>query len=241
MRYRGATTICPNARELAAVTGESASDLKWLLPAGQAMVASLNLQYMLVTLSEKGIAILRQDTRTHIPAAARQVYDVSGAGDTVVAVVAAAIAAGVPSRGRGQAGECRSRDRDRQSGNCAYPARRIAGSAIAGVAGWFGREGPARSKDFWLGLRPGARVESRIVFTNGCFDVLHLGHIMLLEQARRMGDRLIVAVNSDRSVRALKGATRPLMREQDRARILAALAAVDAVVIFDDETPLTLD
>ena len=94
-RYRGATTICPNAKELAAVTGESASDLKWLLPAGQAMVASLNLQYMLVTLSEKGIAILRQDSHTRIPAAARQVYDVSGAGDTVVAVVAAAMAAGV--------------------------------------------------------------------------------------------------------------------------------------------------
>jgi D-beta-D-heptose 7-phosphate kinase / D-beta-D-heptose 1-phosphate adenosyltransferase len=81
---------------------------------------------------------------------------------------------------------------------------------------------------------------SRIVFTNGCFDVLHLGHITLLEQARRTGDRLIVAVNSDRSVRALKGAMRPLVREQDRARVLAALAAVDAVVVFDEETPLRL-
>ncbi len=80
----------------------------------------------------------------------------------------------------------------------------------------------------------------RVVFTNGCFDLLHVGHISLLEQARRMGDRLIVAVNSDRSVRGLKGRRRPLVREQDRAQILAALSAVDAVVIFDDATPLRL-
>ncbi len=96
-KYRGATTICPNAKELAAVTGEAAGDLKWLLNAGQKMVAALNLQYMLVTLSEKGMAILRQDSQTHVPAAARQVFDVSGAGDTVVAVVAACIAARMPA------------------------------------------------------------------------------------------------------------------------------------------------
>jgi len=80
----------------------------------------------------------------------------------------------------------------------------------------------------------------RVVFTNGCFDLLHVGHISLLEQARRMGDRLIVAVNSDRSVRALKGRRRPMVREQERAQVLAALSAVDAVVIFDDATPLQL-
>ena len=85
-RYRGATAICPNAKELAAVTGESAGDLERLLSAGQAMTAALGLEYMLVTLGEKGIAILRPDSRIHAPAAARQVYDVSGAGDTVVAV-----------------------------------------------------------------------------------------------------------------------------------------------------------
>ena len=80
----------------------------------------------------------------------------------------------------------------------------------------------------------------QVVFTNGCFDLLHIGHIALLEQARRMGDRLIVAVNSDRSAQKLKGPDRPLVQEQERARILAALAAVDAVVVFDDSTPLRL-
>ncbi len=238
-RYRGATTICPNAKELAAVTGESASDLKWLLAAGQAMVASLNLQYMLVTLSEKGIEILRQDSRTQVPAAARQVYDVSGAGDTVVAVVAAAIAGGVPIEDAvrlanvaagiviGKVGTVPIQ-REELMGTLAQELQLRSDGKVLRLEGLLARTAAWRS------------CGSRIVFTNGCFDVLHLGHITLLEQARRMGDRLIVAVNSDRSVRALKGAKRPLVREQDRARILAALAAVDAVVVFDEETPLRL-
>ena len=236
-RYHGATTICPNARELAAATGESASDLKWLLAAGQSMVAALNLQYMLVTLSEKGITILRQDSRCHVPAAARQVFDVSGAGDTVVAVVAVAVGAGVSIEA----------------------AVRLANAAAGVVIGKVGTV-PIQREELLGALgqefQPGSdekvmpleglltRVAgwrsqgSQIVFTNGCFDLLHMGHITLLEKARRMGDRLIVAVNSDRSVRALKGSERPLVREHDRARIVAALAAVDAVVVFDEETPL---
>jgi D-beta-D-heptose 7-phosphate kinase/D-beta-D-heptose 1-phosphate adenosyltransferase len=238
-RYRGATTICPNARELSEATGESASDLKWLLSAGQSMVASLNLQYMLVTLSEKGITILRQDSRHHVPAAARQVFDVSGAGDTVVAVIAAAIAAGVPIE----------------------PAVQMANAAAGIVIGKVGtvpiqreellgalsNEAEADWRDKVMLLEPlltkvaGWRArELQVVFTNGCFDLLHVGHIALLEQARRMGDRLVVAINSDRSVLELKGTERPLMRQQDRARILSAIAAVDAVVIFDESTPLRL-
>jgi len=238
-RYHGATTICPNAKELAAATGESASDLKWLLAAGQSMVAALNLQYMLVTLSEKGITILRQESRCHVPAAARQVFDVSGAGDTVVAVVAAAVGAGVSIEA----------------------AVRLANAAAGVVIGKVGTV-PIQREELLGALgqefQPGSdekvmpleglltRVAgwrsqgSQIVFTNGCFDLLHMGHITLLEKARRMGDRLIVAVNSDRSVRMLKGPGRPLVREQDRARIVAALAAVDAVIVFDDATPLRL-
>ena len=238
-RYRGATAVCPNARELAAAAGESAAELPRLLAAGQAMTAALGLEYTLVTLSEKGIAILRPDSRTHAPAAARQVYDVSGAGDTVVAVVAAAMAAGVAIE----------------------TAARLANVAAGIVIGKVGTVPVQRGE--LLGVlaeevQPGsdekvvplevllARVAGwrsrglQVVFTNGCFDLLHAGHIALLEQARRMGDRLIVAVNTDRSVNRLKGPDRPLVREQDRARILAALAAVDAVVVFDESTPLRL-
>lgn len=86
----------------------------------------------------------------------------------------------------------------------------------------------------------GKRNDKRVVFTNGCFDLLHLGHITLLEDARREGDRLVVAINSDASVRGLKGPARPIVSERERARILAALAAVDAVVVFDEPTPLKL-
>ncbi len=238
-RYRGATAICPNAKELAAVTGEPVSDLNRLLAAGQAMTAALGLESMLVTLSEKGIAILRPDSRIHVPARARQVYDVSGAGDTVVAVVAAALASGVAIGAaarlanlaagivigkvgtvpihRGELLGAVSEELQPGSGEKVVPLELL----LARIAGWRSR-----------GLQ--------VVFTNGCFDLLHIGHIALLEQARRMGDRLIVAVNSDDSVRRLKGPERPLVREQDRARILAALAAVDAVVVFDETTPLRL-
>jgi len=238
-RYRGATAICPNATELAAATGEPATDLNKLLSAGQAMVPVLDLEYMLVTLSEKGIAILRRDSRVHVPAAARQVYDVSGAGDTAVAVVAAALASGVAIETaarlaniaagivigkvgtvpiqRGELLGALSEELQRGSEDKVLPPELL----LAQVANWRSR-----------GLQ--------VVFTNGCFDLLHIGHITLLERARRMGDRLIVAVNGDRSVRRLKGFERPLVQECDRARILAALAVVDAVVVFDESTPLRL-
>ena len=238
-RYRGATTICPNRKELAAVTGEAVADLKWLLNAGQKMVAALNLQYMLVTLSEEGMAILRQDSCRHIPAAARQVFDVSGAGDTVVAVVAASIAAHMPAETAAQlaniaAGIVISKvgtvpiQRDELPGVLSREEEAVREEKVVSLETLKARIGGWRSRGF------------RIVFTNGSFDLLHVGHLSLLEQARRMGDRLIVAVNSDRSVRALKGKRRPLVREQERAQILAALASVDAVVVFDEATPLHL-
>lgn len=238
-RYRGATTICPNARELALATGEGASELTWLLAAGQKLVASLNLQHMLVTLGAKGIAILRQDSCTRLPATARQVFDVSGAGDTVVAVVAAAAAARMPVELAVQAANLAAGvvigkvgtvpiQREEllgvlsQASDCISDEKVVALQALQErVAGWRSR-----------GLR--------IVFTNGCFDLLHVGHVRLLQQARRMGDRLVVALNSDRSVRRLKGRNRPVVNAADRAQVLAALAAVDAVVLFDEETPLLL-
>ncbi|HEY4900481.1 MAG TPA: D-glycero-beta-D-manno-heptose 1-phosphate adenylyltransferase, partial [Terriglobales bacterium] len=162
-----------------------------------------------------------------------------GAGDTVVAVLAAAMASGV------------------QIEAAARLANIAAGVVIGKVGtvpiqrgellGALTRELQPGSDEKVLRLDPLlARVagwrsrELQLVFTNGCFDLLHIGHIALLEKARRMGDRLIVAVNSDNSVRRLKGPDRPLVRERDRARILAALAAVDAVVVFDESTPLRL-
>ena len=238
-RYRGATTICPNLSELSVATGISTKALDELLAAAQNLVENLDLDYMAATMSEKGIALLRRASRFIAPAAARQVFDVSGAGDTVIATMALALASGLEMEIAIQ---------------LANVAAGIAVSKVGTV--------PVNCEELLMSLMPQIELQAqekvlsldtlraraaawrsageRVVFTNGCFDLLHIGHITLLEDARREGDRLIVAINSDASVQSLKGPTRPIVGERERARILAALAAVDAVVVFDEPTPLQL-
>ncbi len=238
-RYAGATTICPNLIELCAATGLPAGPLDELLSAGQRLVEDLGLEYLTATLSEKGIALLRPSSRWIAPAVARQVFDVSGAGDTVIATLGLALAAGL----------------DVES---AVQLANVAAGVVVGKVGTV----PVTREELLMSLMPqmdlqaqekvlppedlGARVAAwrsageTVVFTNGCFDLLHIGHITLLEDARREGDRLVVAINSDASVQGLKGPSRPIVGERERARILAALAVVDAVVAFDEPTPLRL-
>lgn len=238
-RYRDATIICPNLAELAAATGTEVRDLDAVLAAGQQLCAQLSLDCMAVTLSEKGIAVLRRDSRFVAPAVARQVFDVSGAGDTVIATLAMAMA-------------------NRLDLETAVQLANIAAGVVVSKVGTV----PVTRDELLvqlmpdIELRPEEKVLSleqlkvrasawrsagqSVAFTNGCFDLLHLGHVTLLEEARRQGDRLIVAINCDSSVRQLKGPSRPVVCERDRARILAALAAVDAVVIFQEATPLRL-
>lgn len=238
-RYRGATAICPNLKELAAATGESAANLDRLLSAGQALLPSLEVEFIAVTLGEKGIALLQRTSRFHAPAVVRQVYDVSGAGDTVIAVLALAMACGVPIE-------------------TAVQLANVAAGVVVGKVGTvpIQREELLGALSEEISLRMDEKVlqldrllsrvtmwgsaGQRVVFTNGCFDILHIGHIRLLEEARRKGDRLIVGLNSDDSVRRLKGPLRPIVGEGERAQVLAALSAVDAVVVFDEDTPLRL-
>jgi D-beta-D-heptose 7-phosphate kinase / D-beta-D-heptose 1-phosphate adenosyltransferase len=238
-RYRGATAICPNLKELLAATGEAATDLDSRLNAGQRLVSGLGVQYLAVTLGEQGIALLQRNSRSHAPAVVRQVYDVSGAGDTVTAILALAAACAVPVE----------------------TAIELANTAAGIVVGKVGTVPIQRQELLGALSQPAAlpmdekvlrrdRLLSRvsawrsagqsIVFTNGCFDILHIGHIGLLEQARHKGDRLIVGLNSDDSVRRLKGPLRPIVAEPERARVLAALSSVDAVVVFNEDTPLRL-
>jgi D-beta-D-heptose 7-phosphate kinase/D-beta-D-heptose 1-phosphate adenosyltransferase len=183
--------------------------------------------------------LVRPGNRLVAPAQARQVFDVSGAGDTVVAVLALSLASGLQPE-------------------TAVQLANIAGGIVVGKVGTVPVEKhellAALSLDIALHAedRVFTRDEvvkraalwkangERVVFTNGCFDLLHIGHITLLEQARHCGDRLVVAINSDASVSCLKGPNRPIVGQADRARVLAALAAVDAVVIFDEATPLNL-
>ena len=239
LRYRGATTICPNLKELSAATGESRTDLDRLLLAGQALVPALALEFMAVTLGEKGIALLRSDSQLHVPAVARQVYDVSGAGDTVIAVLALAIASGMPREAAAKLANIAAGIVVGKVGTVPVEREELLGALSEQQAA------AIDEKMFSLNrlLAQVSRWRSsgqRIVFTNGCFDLLHVGHIRLLEEARRKGDRLVVGLNSDASVRRLKGPSRPLVEERERALVLAALSAVDAVVVFGESTPLRL-
>jgi len=238
-RYRGATTICPNLHELSAATGMVGESMQSMLSAGQHLVSELDLDFLTVTLSEKGISILREDRQEIFPAVARQVFDVSGAGDTVVAAMALAVASGLEL-------------------SAAAQLANVAAGVVVSKVGTV----PVTSDDLLASLMPQIELNTEekvvelsqlkrrmllwqsqgetVVFTNGCFDLLHIGHISLLQQARREGDRLVVAINSDESVSCLKGPSRPIVRERERAYVLAALGVVDAVVIFGESTPLEL-
>lgn len=238
-KYSGATTICPNLGELAAATGVAAHQTNALLDAGQALLAEHDFAYLMVTMSEKGITLLRRDSRYHSPARAREVFDVSGAGDTVIATLAAGLAGGLQIE-------------------TAVELANLSAGIVVGKMGTV----PIAQHELIAALTPSAgltagekildleRIQRRvaewratgetIVFTNGCFDLLHIGHITLLEDCRRFGTKLVLGLNADASVCRLKGPTRPIVGERERARVMAALAAVDAVVLFEEDTPLEL-
>ena len=238
-KYAGCDAISPNRLELAAATSTDYGDMELLLQKGERLRAELGIRHLVVTLGELGIALIESGSVQRFPALAREVFDVSGAGDTVIATTGAAIAACLPL----------------------HEAIRLANVAAGIVVGKLGTvpiskdellarlasEGETSqadkicSRESLMKRVAQWRVSGqKIVFTNGCFDLLHVGHLALLEQAKREGDCLVVALNTDRSVRSLKGPGRPIISEDARARIVAALPSVDAVVLFDEETPLDL-
>ena len=233
-RYAGADVITPNRRELAQATKMPAETEAEVVAAAMSLRAVHGFGAVLVTRSEDGMTLVDADGAQHYPAEAAEVFDVSGAGDTVVAALAAALAAGLDLR----------------------VAARIANIAAGIVVGKVGTA-VARTDDLLAALTPQGGALRKVVtreaaaeqaerwrrrgwrtgFTNGCFDLLHPGHVHLLEQARGQCDRLIVGLNSDASVRRLKGSTRPVQPEAARAAVLASLSAVDLVVVFDEDTP----
>ncbi len=242
-RYRGATTICPNLGEISA----AARAPEWTrvhgieepLCAAESMVRELNLEFLTATLSEKGIALVRPGKIFTAPAVARKVFDVSGAGDTVIAVLALCLASALSPETGVQLANLAAGIVVGKVGTVPVEKHELLAALVPEVAlsaanKALSREELADRVVMWRANN------ERVVFTNGCFDLLHVGHITLLEQARRYGDRLIVAVNSDASVRALKGPNRPIVGERERVAVLAALAAIDAVVVFDEPTPLEL-
>lgn len=238
-RYRGATCVTPNTAELALVSGtETDGDEQALAACAASIRKRFDLESLLVTRGPDGMCLVKQDNHTDaISADAREVFDVSGAGDTVIATLAAALAAGF----------------------AISEAARIANAAAGVVVAKLGTQ-PISFPELDAALKTadkhGAKrynldaaiiqtqswraAGQKIVFTNGCFDLLHPGHIDLLNQASSFGDHLIVGLNTDASVKRLKGSGRPILSEHDRAAILGALESVTMVVLFDEETPLAL-
>ena len=233
-RYRGATLITPNRSEFEAVAGPCRDDTE-LESRGQAMLAELELEALLITRGEQGMTLLRHTAPPlHLPTHAKEVYDVTGAGDTVIATLAAGLASGLPIA------------------EATHLANQAAGLAVGklGTAtisraelaqALQGQRARQRGVIDLAGLLPllrMARAEGEtLVATNGCFDILHPGHVDYLQRARELGDRLLVLVNSDASVQRLKGPDRPINPLPHRMAMLAALEAVDWVVPFEEDTP----
>ena len=236
-RYAGASAITPNRAEFERIVG-ACEDLPALEAQGQALCRRLGLERLLVTRSEAGMTLLGVDSTRHLPARAREVFDVTGAGDTVIAWLAGALAAGLDWPAAAALANAAAGVAVGHSGAVAVtPAALQAAIAPGEPAGRLGvLAWPALQAEVAAARRRG----ERIVMTNGCFDLLHPGHVAYLAAARALGDRLLVAVNDDASVRRLKGPSRPINPLADRLQLLAALRSVDWVVPFTEETPAAL-
>ena len=238
-KYRGATILTPNRKEAEQASGIAIVDETSLNLAAAKLLENLNLSALLITRSEAGMSLFRPDSDPlHIPTVAREVYDVTGAGDTVLAVLSLGLAAGL------------SVDDSAQLANTAagIVVGKLGTSTLkpAEILDEIGREhrdsdNKIKNLDVLAEIISAEKSRGKkIVFTNGCFDLLHVGHVKYLQKARSFGDLLILGLNSDASIKRLKGDKRPLIGEEERAHILAALDCIDYVVVFDEDTPLRL-
>ncbi len=236
-KYQGATVLTPNMAEMEGVVG-SVEEESRLAEKAQSLKEKLELDNLLVTRSEKGMSLFSDESPFHLPAKAREVYDVTGAGDTVVSTLAVALASG-------------------QSMQHACVLANIAASIVVGKLGTSvitptelalalneqstHLDGGVMNEEQLIRAMALAKSKGeRVVMTNGCFDILHAGHVSYLQAAAQLGDRLIVAVNTDESVTKLKGPGRPVNSVDRRMAVLAGLSAVDWVVPFSEETPQRL-
>ncbi|MEE3300938.1 MAG: bifunctional D-glycero-beta-D-manno-heptose-7-phosphate kinase/D-glycero-beta-D-manno-heptose 1-phosphate adenylyltransferase HldE [Pseudomonadota bacterium] len=233
-KYRGATLLTPNLSEFEAVAGYSNNEEEFVNK-GLRLVKDLNLEAILITRGEHGMTLIRPDSpELHLPARAQEVFDVTGAGDTVISVLAAAMAAG-----------------DGLADSTALA--NLAAGLVVGKLGTAAISGPELRRAVLVELDSGRGVmtaeqlriavqdakahDEKIVFTNGCFDIVHAGHVGYLAKAKQLGDRLIVAINDDESAHRLKGPGRPINPVERRMAVLAGLEAVDWVVSFSEDTP----
>jgi D-beta-D-heptose 7-phosphate kinase/D-beta-D-heptose 1-phosphate adenosyltransferase len=239
-RYRGIDVLKPNAQELAEATGMPVETDDQVVAAARKALAQAQVGAILVTRSERGMSLIEASGRvTHAPTWAREVYDVSGAGDTVIATLASALAVGADLAEAVKLANAAAGVVVGKIGTSVVYPEELAGAV---------HEGSMHQAESKILTLPRALDEishwrakgQRIGFTNGCFDLLHPGHVSLLAQARGACERLVVGLNTDQSVKRLKGDSRPVQSETARALVMASLSSVDLVVLFDEDTPLQL-
>lgn len=237
--YHGATILTPNRKEAEAASGVAIRDTATLAQAAEVIMETAGLEQLLITRSEEGMSLFsRNGEAVHIPTVAREVFDVSGAGDTVLSALAVGIASGLAMAEAARLANIAAGIAVGKLGTSTVsPAEIVNAVGLAHTDS----ESKIKNRDVLAAIIETEKARGkRIVFTNGCFDLLHAGHVKYLQKARRLGDMLVLGLNSDASVRRLKGARRPLIGEEERAHILAALDCIDYVVIFDEDTPLEL-
>ncbi|QEY59853.1 bifunctional D-glycero-beta-D-manno-heptose-7-phosphate kinase/D-glycero-beta-D-manno-heptose 1-phosphate adenylyltransferase HldE [Pseudomonas sp. C27(2019)] len=235
--YRGATLLTPNLAEFEAVVGHCTDEAQ-LMQRGAIMLQELELEALLITRGEQGMTLLRHGVPAlHLPARAREVFDVTGAGDTVISTMAAVLAAGESLPQAMTLANLAAGIVVAKLGTATISAPELR-RAIQREEG--AERGVLSLQQLKAAVEDARAQGERVVFTNGCFDILHAGHVSYLEQAREQGDRLIVAVNGDASVTRLKGPGRPINSVDRRMAVLAGLGAVDWVVSFSEDTPENL-
>ena len=238
-RYRGATLLTPNRKEAEAAAGIPIRDSDSLLQAAEIIMEKAGLEHLLITRSEEGMSLFSRDGEpVHIPTVAREVFDVSGAGDTVLAALAVGIAAGMDIAEAARLANIAAGIAVGKLGTSTVSPDEIIGAVSLAHSD---SDSKIKNRDVLAGIIALEKAKGKkVVFTNGCFDLLHAGHVKYLQKARSLGDLLILGLNSDASIRRLKGENRPLIGEEERAHIMAALNCIDYVVIFEEDTPLEL-
>ena len=237
-KYSGASLITPNLSEFEAVVGVCESE-EALVKKANTLSAEFNIEALLVTRSEHGMSLMQQDyDPVHIPTRAREVFDVTGAGDTVISTLAASLGAGVTLERAMVLSNLAAGVVVAKSGTASVSLRELENAIQESSSNT--EHGILEEQDLYPLLDRCRTRGETIVMTNGCFDILHAGHVTYLEQASELGDRLLVAVNVDETVRRLKGEDRPVNKVENRMRMLAALRCVDWVVAFTEDEPTRL-
>ena len=237
-KYLGATVITPNRKETSAAVGFEITNAETAAKAAEELARKLKLQAVVITLDKEGAYLRTEDTSQIIPTRGRSVYDVTGAGDMVLATLAITLAAGCDYETAVQLSNITGGIEVEKFGTATVTIEEIANEIVSQKRGTSGK---VRSIEVLLDeLTWHRKGKKTIVFTNGCFDVIHRGHIEYLEFCKSQGDLVVVGVNSDISVKIIKGPARPINNQNDRAIVLAALEMVDYITLFDEPDPLNL-